>query len=192
MSLTDITDTIQQEAEATRKSILEAAEKRVSVLKASSKKQQEEVVSVYGAETEQIKQQNVASVTGMSEREQKKIVDGAKRALVDEVFDRALEALASLNGAEYKKVLVDYLKQLPGDLGECDVYASPEHVAVTKKALTDAKVSGSVHEDKDIKRGGFRVVGSSYEYDFTFEKMMREQKQALEIEVAQTLFGSGE
>lgn len=192
MALTDITKTIHEEAEQKRQQILADADKKIDALKASYKAEQDKREAAFSAVTEQIKAQNVATVTGAAERERKEIVDGIKRQLVNEVFEKALDTMTKLADADYKAIIAGYLKALPKNLGKCDVYASPKHVAATKKALADASFSGSVHEDKNIMHGGLKVVGSNFEYDFTFDKLMQEYKNALEIEIAHILFGSEE
>ena len=192
MSLTDITNTINQEAESMREKILKDADKKVEALKTAFAEKKDKLEKAYNAETEQIKNQNVATVTGTSEREQKDLVDTAKREIVDQIFDEALDVLAKLDDTAYTKLLVGQLKTLPKDFGKCEAYASPERTAVTKKALSEAGVSASVNEDESITQGGLRLVGGSFEYDLTFEKMMKEQKNALEIEIAEILFEAKE
>lgn len=121
----------------------------------------------------------------------------ARRAVVDEAFERAAQKLEAL-GEQERCGLIEKLMLSEAEGGECVILAGADEksvrgsgliAAVNEKLAAEGKkplVLGGVTE---TIAGGFILRASGYEKNCSFEAMLRDARTACESEVAAILFG---
>ncbi len=122
----------------------------------------------------------------------KKLVQGAKKKVIDKVFEEALEAIK----ADKKR----YLALLEGMILSCCedgdevVPAMGEDKLITKKFVSDlSKKSGKSLEKSESEgdfKGGVMLSGKNYDKNLTLELELSLIREKLESKIDAILFGS--
>ncbi len=187
MSLSDITNKIQQDAEAQAKIILSDAENTKKNIERDVDRRKEQLQAEHQSGVARRLAANEERTREDARRAGRQYVDTKKRAVIDNVFKKAYEGLISLSSDEYTRVIATLLGGISGDLGKVVVYAPVDRNEETKSVFAKAKVDADIKEDRGIA-GGFRIEGEGFEYDLSFQKLMDKKRDELEIAVANMLF----
>lgn len=188
MSLSDITEKILSDAKREKEVIEEGVASKLQEIETRAKERKDVLTKRIEAETETLLTRAEAYNEGEAQREKKRRIDEAKRNALDNVFIQAYEELCALSDDAYTDLITPMLTGVSKDVTkDATVYALAEKVTATKKALSAAGLHNTVEEDKTLS-GGFRIVGDTYEYDFSFTKIMEEKRKQLEVTVSETLF----
>lgn len=134
-------------------------------------------------------------MTRMAELDQKKALLGAKREMIDQAFDNALERMCNMS-ADQKR---SYMKQLliESAAGGEELIPSASDAAlfdeafmscVNDKLAEAGKAPVFLSEDTRNIKGGFVLKEGGLEISCAFEAVLKQARPALEAEVAATLF----
>jgi len=121
----------------------------------------------------------------------------AKQELLDEVFDKVIEALTNLPGDLYENLLMDMAVRagMPGDSTlilsrNGREKLSKDFAGKLIKKLADKGIKANIKisdEDMDIS-GGFILKFGDMEINNTFDALVRSQRDQYEPQVVQILF----
>jgi V/A-type H+-transporting ATPase subunit E len=124
----------------------------------------------------------------------------ARRAVLDTVFEQTAAKLTALPPAEYRNWLIRLVLQATETGAEELILSPADRQALGDSFLKEANAQLSKHdkrgalklsvETRDIGRG-FVLKGKHNEINVTIATLLRRAQDALEIEVAQMLFGEG-
>jgi vacuolar-type H+-ATPase subunit E/Vma4 len=185
MALADITDKIRADARDKAHTIIAAAK----IQAAAVEKEGADTVSAIISEREKALMEECAEnnrrITLAAQQEAKLARDRARREALNHIFSEALETLLALDDKRYSKLLHRLLKVLPEEKGKIIIPQARE--AVTKAALEEVKRRDTPETTKEFK-GGFIVQFDNAQYNFTFEKLLQDKKQELELKIASILF----
>ena len=187
MPISDITDKIIEDAKKEAGYIIDAAKVKADEIEKRIERKKKDVIKESESNLQKTILENKRRVVSAANQEVKLRVDNTKREKVDEVFDTALKNILSLPDEEYKTLLKGLLKNIPKDV-EGEVFAPKEKVAITKEALKAAGLKNIVTPTDKFK-GGIVITGKDFEYNLTFENILADKKNSLEVEVAKILFG---
>ncbi len=112
-----------------------------------------------------------------------------KRAVIDEVFNRAYSALLALSGSAREAVLGAMLAAEAED-GDVVVPAQADRALLTKVLNGFAGAKVTLGPDDAPLDGGFMLVNAGYEKDCSFQSLLRELRGEEETAVARLLFTS--
>lgn len=124
----------------------------------------------------------------------------AKQEMVDEAFEKALDRLKSLSQKEYMGILADMIVKSVGDGGQEVILSQKDREAMgaslvetVNKKLEEKGVPGRVRLSDETRElgGGFILKAGNVEMNNSFEAVIRMQRERLEAEVVQVLFGEG-
>lgn len=122
----------------------------------------------------------------------KKILQGAKKAVIDKAFDEALQTIV-----EDKKLYPALLQAMIlscCESGDEVVVAKSDDKLVTKKLVADlAKKSGkSIKKSEEFGdfKGGVILIGEKYDKNLTLELELSLIREKIESKVDEILFGS--
>ena len=187
MALSDILDKIKEETEAKIKELNEQYEAKLSALESEFEEKKQKAKAQMDSQVSANSKKIVSKMETLAKMEAKNKLLKEKRALLDEIFNEALNKLSSAEN--YKDMLVALLKNsnIEGD----DVLIMP---AKGKEEETKAALQASgkpyklADKSADIK-GGFILKSEKIEIDSSFESILYKQlKDQLELEIAKFLF----
>jgi V/A-type H+-transporting ATPase subunit E len=192
-----IKEKILQDCEITVNSILEEAKKQAEAVLSRSQTQANE-------KTEEIRKKATANsfekvriANSMAELEMRKSKLLTKQNIIDEVFNKALEQLSSLDDAKYEKILFNMLLNAI-ETGEEEVVLSGNRknkisegfIDNVNQALVSAGKKGNVRLSEKTANiaGGFILINQGVEVNSSFEALIRLYRDEIEPKVAQMLF----
>jgi len=118
----------------------------------------------------------------------------AKNAVIDEVFDKAVEKLVGLPSGGYKELLLKWLGDAAtGDPAELVLNArdkqaiGPELLDRTNKGRNEGSAVTLAEESAEIS-GGFVLRTERYEIDRTLDSIIADLKEDMAPEIAAELF----
>jgi V/A-type H+-transporting ATPase subunit E len=180
----------------------EAVKKQAAQEAAKIEAEAREKAAQFQTETLERAQQKAAELEkrrlGNVELEARKELLAAKQALIDVVFQQALETLVSLETGEYfqllKKMVLDSV-----ETGRETLILSPrdrervptsflEEINRDLKSRTGGPAAIRIAEETREMSGGFMLQGEKVEINGTFESLLETQRDLLEAEVATILF----
>lgn len=194
--------------EKIKEKILQDSEVRAQSIVADAKKQAEEIIekanvkAVQKADEIQKKANSDAAEklkisSSMLELEMRKDILSTKQQLIEEVFQKALDSLSKLENNEYEatlyKLIVDAIES--GDeeilLSKNDKNRLPaDFVSKLNQVIVQAGKKGNLKlsdETRDIM-GGFVLKAKGVEINYSFEALLRMDRDEIEPEVAAILF----
>jgi len=186
MSLSDITGKIHADAEKNRDDILRTAQTTIEKLTQEAEAQKLQKRELFEQETATLLEKNVQKVVAGAKQEAKKLIDGTKRQAIDSVFTTALKKLVNADDVAYENSLTSLLQTLPKDTTGT-LKTPSKRTSQTENALQKAGLKLSIETDESIS-GGCVIVGDTYEYNLTFDKLIADKKSDVEVEVAHILF----
>lgn len=187
--------------------IIEDANATASRLIAEAKAKETEVVSAKVAEAEAEKKMIVSKAESEAKIKAERIVSNAhlqvrnmrltsKGEALDKVFSTAAEKLTQLPSDKVSSFIKNSILSLEikGDeeivVGENNTAVTPEFISELNKELVAKGKIGNL-KLSSVKRnigGGFILIKSGVEINFTFEALIKVLRDELEAEVASTLF----
>ena len=123
----------------------------------------------------------------ITDLEGRKVLLGARQAVVDEAFQKAEQKLENLRGDKdgYAKLLIDLAKPAVQE-GNKVLLSKADYDAVGK--AVEAGLAGVAVEGADMPNGGLVVVAGGIELNLTFAALLRQYREELEQAVASVLF----
>jgi vacuolar-type H+-ATPase subunit E/Vma4 len=92
----------------------------------------------------------------------------------------------SLQGESYKNIVKSYLLQIPkGTKGV--VVVSEGRKEDMRELLAELGLDNPIESSSDIK-GGFIFSGEHFNYNFSFEHLIKDKKADLEVQISSLLF----
>lgn len=192
--ITKLTDKIIQDAKKRQEHYLKDAsqktERREELRKKQLTKQKEERLAAYEKE---IRAEMSLEVSDLHIKSRAKVL-AAKEALLDELFQEALESFEHMSETEFTAFLEKSLKKsaLSGNvqliLGEeSEKYADK---ATIEKWITFAQpdIELSVAKVAVPRRGGFLLKQDTIEYNFLFESLLQNAEEELSSQLLDLLF----
>ena len=110
-----------------------------------------------------------------------------KREVIDQVFQKSLEKLSSLNEADAKKILVKLIKSLP-EVTDGKIIPVVDSESAVKSAAKEADTKYEISSKAIKGKGGFIFQSAGLTIDNTWEQLIARQQDLLETEVANILF----
>ena len=196
MPLEDILKKIRDESEKAVKEILEDAEarsqNRLEGARAEAEARASSVLADVKAQAEKVR----SAARTRADAKRRQILLREKQALIDGVFKKASEVLASLPADEYKALVLDSLARSAE--GNETVVLGPEDrerlvpgfVDELNRQLTSRGKAGAVkveYSDRSLG-GGYLLQSGGVSLNTTFPALMKRYQDELEIEVARLLF----
>jgi V/A-type H+/Na+-transporting ATPase subunit E len=194
--------------ERIKEKILQDSEARASSMLIEAKKQAEEIIEKANAKAEQkaeeIKKKASAEAAeklkisnSMLELEMRKDILSTKQQLIEEVFQKALDSLSKMDSNEYEDVLFKLIVSA-SESGEEEIMLSKQDKSrlpadfsnKLNQALVQAGKKGNMKisdEARDIL-GGFVLKAEGVEVNYSFEALLRMDRDEIEPEVAAILF----
>ncbi|MBR5129346.1 MAG: V-type ATP synthase subunit E [Firmicutes bacterium] len=192
MSIEKITSKILGEAEEEKKVVLAEAQKKVDEILAQAKEEAKNLLASEEATGLDTKEKTISRRKSVADIDSRKLILQKKQELIDDCFKKAVDALASMEEAEYVDFLVNLGKQSGETSGQL-IFNTRDKEAVGEKvcqklneAVKDAKFS-LADETRNIKGGFVMQVGKVY-INNSVEALVAENKDAMNSEVAAMLF----
>lgn len=187
MSLQDLVQEIQKEAEAQIAKLNEEAGSAIyEIQKDYEKKRGQRKLEI-----EKKTQENIDTIEKRAETfanmEVKNHLLGQKRTLLTDVFNEIIKTLAE--SKDYEKTLVTLLKKLKKHFKIGTVVAARGKEDATAKAIKEAGVDYKVAAHSAHIAGGFIFKSEDTEVDFSFESILEKELWGnLEMKLSKLLF----
>ncbi len=194
--------------EKIKEKILQDSEAKVNEILEKARLQAKEIIEKANhkaaARAKEISQKSVHDVSekkriinSIVELEMRKDVLAAKQQSIDEVFDKVLEKMNSLDDANYEKMIIDMLSASV-ESGEEEIVMSEsrksrlsaDFIKKANKAVEAAGKKGNLKisdETRDIS-GGFILKSQGVEVNNSFESIVRLYRDEIEPKVAEIFF----
>ncbi len=184
-----LTSRIVEEAEAEAGRIIMEAQERADGIAAEAQAQAGVLRLEYAKKAERAAEEIIERSRTNGALDSRKTALRAKRRVLDEAFAQAEKQLCALEG-EGRATLIARMIEENVKGGETLRPARPDRAAIA--AMID-KLNPSLPRPaalgEDIEAGGgFRLLGSGYETDCTFEALLRDFRERRESEAARVLF----
>ncbi len=192
MSIEKITSKILGEAEEDKKVVLAEAQEKVNAILASAKVEAESFLASEEARGLDIKEKTISRRKSVADIDCRKLVLQKKQELIDDCFNKAVDALASMEEEAYVEFMVGLGKATGETAGQL-ILNSKDRETVGEKVcqkLNEAVEGGKfvlADETRNIKGGFILQVGKVY-INNTVEALVAENKDAMNSEVAAMLF----
>ncbi len=188
---------ILEDARAQAAQLLQDARSRADAAKADCDRRIEERRVQLNNQVESDIRQQRSRMLRMAELEQKKAQLGAKREVIEQVFETVLAALRSMpadqRGAYNKKLL------LTSAMGGEQIVCAREDEALFDDAFLEGvnaelavagKVPVTLSADRRATGGGFILKAGGCEVNCTYGAVLEQSVPQMEADVARMLFGS--
>ena len=186
MALVDILEKIEKDTASKIAELEKSFEEQKKKLEEESEKQQKEIDKTMNKKVEEKSAKILEKATTLAAMEAKNQLLQAKRVIIEEALEAAVEELS--NSDKYEDILSKMLNK--ADLeGEVEVVSAKGKEDSTKKAIASSEKNYSL-ADKSINiRGGFILKTEKIEIDNSFETIIKKQlREELEINVHKLLF----
>lgn len=192
MSIEKITSKILGEAEEDKKVVLADAQREASAIVMSAKAEADAFLAKEEANALDNKEKTISRRKSVADIDSRKLVLQKKQELINDCFDKAEDALASMEEDAYVEFMVGLVKQS----GECNgqlIFNKKDKESVGQKVCQklNTAVSGGdfvlADETRNFKGGFILQVGKVY-INNTVEALVAENKDAMNSEVAAMLF----
>jgi V/A-type H+-transporting ATPase subunit E len=182
-----LAERIISEAEADAQKMRAAAEDTARSIRSESEKAVSSKRSDLESKREAEKQSLLDGFKTRTELDGRKNVLSKKRAVIDDVFSRAYQAVLALDETSRTKICETMLRN-EAEGGETVVPAKADRkgIAAALAGLGERKLKLS-EKDAQIE-GGFLLVSESYEKDCSFSSLMDAVRSDEETNVAKMLF----
>lgn len=183
MALQDILDAIIAQSDLQITTARSEHQKRVSQLREAAERTQAKKRQDLAAQKEKKKAQLKMKAEAHAEAMKRNTVLRKKRELLDRLYNKATDALASVGDEKIEPLLRAYLKEIPHN---GNLHPSEAHAALLKKIAPSEQFS----IEKPIKaKGGFLYTSVKTEEDNTFEHRMQEWlRPQTELYISKALF----
>jgi V/A-type H+-transporting ATPase subunit E len=200
MALDDILRKIKADAQAEADAILSAAHaERERVLQEAGRRAQaaaQRIEATGRTRADEAKRKDLATANV----EVRRIVLEAKRQVLNEVFERALDRLGDLPDGEYRELLAGLAAQGALSGSEQIVVSQRDRErlgdgfpAMVNQLLQARGLPGNLSYSQRTRalRGGLVLSAGDIEMNMSFERTLASLRESLEPEVATTLFSEG-
>ncbi|HHY04009.1 MAG TPA: V-type ATP synthase subunit E [Thermoanaerobacterales bacterium] len=188
---------ILQEAQNEKEKIIDEAKREVEAIlqqgKIKCKEVEEQAVEKAEKQAEE-ERRKIISIARLEER--KRLLD-AKQKMIDQVFKKVEQDMASLDADVYNKLIYNMLIEsaITGDeeviICEKDSdKITPELLSQVNKALKEQGKAGELKlaKTKIPCLGGFILKSKDVQINNTFDALMKIQREDMEAEIAKILF----
>jgi vacuolar-type H+-ATPase subunit E/Vma4 len=189
MSLADLTEKIEQDAQETKIAIMRDADQACAKITEVYAEKMLNLRSVFEKEIASTLERNVQKVTQGAEREAKNLVDRVKHNSIQEVYTKAFERLIALDDEAYAEILTSLVSHVPKTTSHMLIHTPKDRSNITKTTLHKIGIAGDIQETNAI-RGGVILETETFEYNLSFEKLLGQIQHEQEVEIAEFLFGS--
>jgi len=187
MALSDITQKILDDASKDAEAMLENAKERVAQIQEETEEKLKELQRQQEEKLQYTKDQTKQERKSSYKQKIKNLIDKKKRDLLDDVFTQVLEQMHKKTEDETKEFTQKMFSMLPNDLKDVHVFVSMQHVQILKPVIQQFFPDVVIEGSDDIQ-GGCIVWGKEYEYDLTFDAILKNKRKELEVEIANMLF----
>ncbi len=191
MSIEAITEKLLSEAKSESQKTLKEAELKISQLENDLEEKKRDLLLKEKEYRSANEKENTSRVQSKASWQVEQEIEKLKREALDEVFEKTLTKLNSLENNEYKKVLTKLLKKVEVDISQKITVFIPKN---REKEVTEVLIErfGKDHKfeiktDTNIS-GGVIISGSEFEYDLSFPSLLRNIKGHVEPEISKILF----
>lgn len=186
MALSDLLEKIEQDTVVRIADLEKQFQEKMQSLEGANTARQKQIDEEMHVKVDERSKKIIEKAENLAERESSNKLLAAKRSVIDEALDAAVEALATAEN--YEEILTDMLKA--ADLPEDTVVVPAKGKEdLTKKAI---KASGKKFflSDKSAHiSGGFILKTEKVEVDNSFETIIKSQlREELEIKLHKLLF----
>lgn len=189
MSVQSIVDKIKHDATVQADALRAHAAEQVSAIEARTAAEVAALEAAAATRLEKAKEHRRAVKQSLTEQAGNQRLYAAKRELVDSVIDQAFASVRDEPSEAYVRRFVSLLQ--PYAIDPADITVIKTAPNRTEEAATIATELGwgavSVEADESLS-GGLRVEGRAMAYDLSLERLFADQREALEVTVAQHLF----
>lgn len=195
MPLQKIIDKILQEARAEADGILDTARSEAKAIEAAGRVEAEkEKAQRISKAADSLKSEKLKNLALLN-LEMRKSILKTRRDLMDEVFAKSVQELKHLRPEAQRKLIQNILGAfIPTET--CEIIVADDEA--DKFTLLLSSLWGvvftkfcKVMPDKKKVGGGFIIRTRGMELDCTYERLINEQRQQLEFDVARILFPEG-
>ena len=187
MTLSDITNTILEEARERAESIENETEQKRAELREETARQKREMRETHTRRLEREKQHRREQTRARASQEARREIDQSKRDAIEAVYIDARRALRDLPHGEYTDLITRLADELPKQC-EGTVTVPEARKDETEQALRDAGCHYPTRLSTEI-RGGFILVTDRAEYDYSFGRLLEASRESTELRIAEQLFG---
>ncbi len=187
MALSDILEKIKKEAEAKVTKLEQEYKAKIEQLEKENKEKQKDIDEEMHKKVEENNKKIIAKAENLAEIERKNELLHAKREIIEEALESAIEELSKLDN--YEEVITDMLKKadLKGD--NTVVVPAKGKEEATKAAIQNSGKSYFLSEKNSNMTGGFILKTDTIEIDNSFSTIVNEQlREDLEIKLHKLLF----
>lgn len=191
MSIEKITSKIMGEAEDARTQVLTEAEAQRDAILREAEEKGKTLVHDEQARGEAEKEKIISRRKSVADIDCRKVILQKKQELISECFEKAVDAIITMDEEEYLQLLVALGKKTGLKKGLL-IFNKKEKETIGEKvtaALNEA-VGGAftvAEETRDI-RGGYLLQSGKVYINNTIEALVEESRDVLSIEVASMLF----
>jgi V/A-type H+-transporting ATPase subunit E len=186
MSIADITKKIIEEASEEAEKIIQNGKEEALKIEGDAGSLMSDIKEKHEKDLKNAISENERNVKSAAHREAKLRVEKARRDIMNKVYEDSLQRLNSLPKEKYEAVLKSVLGSLDKSV-KGKIYCPKDRLKETNDAVSALGLEHDVAA-KEVISGGIIFLGDNFEYDFTFEHLLKTQKDKIEIEVADILF----
>ncbi|MFH1534065.1 MAG: hypothetical protein ABID64_03980 [Nitrospirota bacterium] len=187
MALSDILEKIKKEAALKVAELEKEYKAKIEQLEKENKEKQKDIDEEMHRKVEENTKKIIAKAENLAEIERKNQLLHAKRQILEEALESAVEELSKLDN--YEEVLTTMLKntELKGD--NVVVVPAKGKEEATKAAIQKSGKSYFLSEKSEKLSGGFILKTDTVEIDNSFSTIVKEQlREDLEIKLNKLLF----
>lgn len=187
MSVQEITQKIITDAEETALNIIRGAESEVKRIAEETENLKKKAAEENEKETKKLLEEEKKKSLSRSNQSSRQRINSVKREILDAAYDKAMENIASLDDDEYGKLFEKTLSGLEKNK-EIESFLVPEkRKEISEKILAKKGFQNAIIASKEFS-GGIKVIGESFEYDLTFENLLKNLKESNETDIASKIF----
>jgi V/A-type H+-transporting ATPase subunit E len=191
MALTDIKKRIEADAKKESEEILDKAKKRVEEIRKHTADETGKLKQEYERKLEKEKPEIFERRKIVARLDVQKMKLGARRKLIDQVFDKALEKLQQMDASEYEKFIKSLLQQASEE-GEGIIVPGREEKVLTtdwlKKFNDENGTRIELSENRLKTRGGFIYRKGNIDINCSFKMLLDSLREDLEAGIVKSLF----
>ncbi len=188
MSIEKITARILQEAKDEAAAVVAKAQEERDALVAAAEEQAETIKVEAAKKAQTDARVLVERRQSVAELEARKLRLAAKQEMVEQVFVKALEELATMETEKYKEFLLTMLKPYADEPGE--IIFNERDREQLSSSLQKELAGGKLVIAQDVAkiRGGFILRRGSISLNASLEKLLENEKKQMTAQIAQLLF----
>jgi len=192
MALADIKKRIEADAKKESEEILDKAKKQVEEIRKNTEDETRKLKKEYDRKLEKEKPEIFERRKIVARLDVQKMKLGARRKLIDQVFDKALERLQQMDASDYEKFIKSLLQQASEE-GDGVVIPGREEKVLTadwlKKFNEENGTGIELSEEDPLQtRGGFIYRMGNIDINCSFGMLLDSLREDLEAGIVKSLF----